>query len=178
MTVLLAILWWLLLFLAAWGLAVGIAFATPQELAMLLGFAGFMLIAGRLVYGYGGLAAFAEAALGGKEPDRARAEAEVRVPEPEKLGLAALAGMWLAALEPYRYAFYAVYLLLLLVVLAGKLVVPLPSMWSWITGTTLIEGVFWGASIVALLVWALGAAATALSAQLASSAVGEAAAEG
>jgi hypothetical protein len=167
MTTLLIALWWLLLALAAWGLAVGITFATPQELAMLLGFAGFMLIAGRLVYGYGGLVAFVEAALGGSEPDRSRAEAESRVPEPERLGLAALAGFWLAALEPYRYAFYAVYLLLLLVVLAAKLVMPLPSMWAWISGTSLIEGVFWGASIVALLVWALGAAAAALTAKLA-----------
>jgi len=167
MRVLLGILWGLLLVLAAWGLAVGVAFATPQELAMLLGFAGFMLLAGRLLFGYGGLIAFAEAAGAGSEPDRAQAEAEARVPEPERLGLAALAGFWLAALDPYRYAFYAVYLLLLLITLATKLVLPLPDMWAWIAGSSLIEGVFWGASIVALLVWALGAAAAVLVVRLA-----------
>ncbi|WP_457637734.1 hypothetical protein [Oceanithermus sp.] len=167
MQVLLAVIWWILLILAAWGLAVGITFATPQELAMLIGFAGFMLLAGKLLFGYGGLLTFLEAATRGEEPDRSLAEAAVRLPDPEKLSLAALAGFWLAALDPYRYAFYAVYLLLLLITLATKLVLPLPDMWAWVTGSSLIEGVFWGASIVALLVWALGAAASVLTVKLA-----------
>jgi hypothetical protein len=163
----LAVLWTILLILAAWGLAAGVAFATPQELAMLLGFAGFMLLAGRLLAGYGGLMAFAEAVAAGGEPDRSAAEAAAGVPEPERLGLVALAGFWLAALEPYRYAFYAAYVLLLLLTLASKLVLPLPDLWAWITGATLIEGVFWGASVAALLVWALGAAAAVRVATLA-----------
>ncbi|WP_457630592.1 hypothetical protein [Oceanithermus sp.] len=172
---LLAILWAILLVLAVWGLAVGVAFATPQELAMLLGFAGFMLLAGRLLAGYSGLIAFAEKAAGGGEPDRHVAEEAAGVPEPERLGLAALAGFWLAALEPYRYAFYAVYVLLLLITLASKLVLPLPDLWAWVTGSTLIEGVFWGASIAALLVWALGAAAAVLVVELAQKQPAEAA---
>lgn len=167
MRTLLAVFWGILLALAVWGLAVGVAFATPQELAMLLGFAGFMLIAGRLLSGYGSLISFAEAVSAGSEPDRSQAEAAAKVPEPERLGLAALAGFWLAALEPYRYAFYAVYLLLFLITLATKLVLPLPNIWAWVVGSSLIEGVFWGASIVALLVWALGAAAAVLVVRLA-----------
>lgn len=160
------LLWALLLVLASWGLAAGMALLTPQELAFLLGLSGFMLLASRLVWGYGALAAFVRQALAGAEPDRTRAESEVRVPEPERLGLAALAGLWLAALEPYRYAFYAVYTGLFLVTLAAKLALPLPDAWGWVTGSLLIEGVFWGASIAALLVWSLSLLATTLVGEL------------
>ncbi|HGY10295.1 MAG TPA: hypothetical protein ENK37_09660 [Oceanithermus profundus] len=157
----LAILWGLLLAFAAWGLAVGFMLATPQELAALMGFAGFMLLGSRLVWGYGALLAFVEALHQGEAPDRSAAEAAVRAPQAAELPAEALAGFWLAALEPYRYAFFAVYALLLLIVLALKLAVPLGSVWGWITGGSLIEGVFWGASVAALIVWALSAAAAA-----------------
>lgn len=172
MRVLVGLIWGLLLALAAWGLAAGTALLTPQELAFVLGLAGFMLLGARLVWGYGALAVFAQAALAGKEPDRGRAEAEVRLPEPERLGLAALAGLWYAALEPFRYAFYAAYTLLFLITLASKLVLPLPDAWAWITGSLLLEGVFWGASVAVLLVWALSQLAGALAAELARRAAG------
>jgi len=167
MRILIGLIWGLLLALAAWGLAAGTTLLTPQELAFVLGLAGFMLLGARLVWGYGALAAFAEAALAGKEPDRERAEAEARVPEPERLGLAALAGLWYAALDPYRYAFYAVYATLFLITLTSKLVLPLPDAWAWITGSLLLEGVFWGASVAVLLVWALSRLAVALVGELA-----------
>ena len=157
----LAILWGLLLAFAVWGLAVGLMLATPQELAVLMGFAGFMLLASRLVWGYSALLDFVGALHRGEEPDRSVAEAAVRTPQAEDLPAKVLAGFWLAALEPYRYAFFAVYSLLLLIVLALKLSVPLLSAWDWLTGGSLIEGVFWGASVAALIVWALSAAAAA-----------------
>ncbi|GEM_PF-3196629 len=170
MRFLLDLLWVILAVLAAWGLAVGLLLATPQELAVLLGFAVFMLLASRLLWGYGALSVFAEGVGRGEQPDRGQAEAAARVPEPERLGFAALASFWLAALEPYRYAFYAVYLVLMLVTLASKLVLPLPDLWAWVTGSTLFEGVFWGASVVALLVWSISSLAASLTAKAASSA--------
>jgi len=167
MRILLAILWAILLVLAAWGLAVGLLLATPQELAMILGFAGFMLLGSRLVWGYGALSAFAEAVSRGESPDRSQAEAGSQLAEAEKLSVETLLGFWLAALDPYRYAFMAVYILLLLIVLALKLALPVTTLWGWITGSSLIEGVFWGASVAALLVWALAAVAAAQVADLA-----------
>jgi len=161
MRILLAILWGVLLVLAAWGLAVGLLLATPQELAMILGFAGFMLLASRLVWGYGALSTFVEALTKGENPDRKPAEIAAGVADADKLAVETLAGFWLAALEPYRYAFMAVYMLLFLIVLALKLALPVTTLWGWITGSSLIEGVFWGASVAALLVWALGAVAAA-----------------
>lgn len=164
-------LWGALLALAAWALAAGFVLLTPQELALLLGLAGFMLLGGRLVWGYAALAAFAGAVGAGQEPDRGQAEREARVAEAERLDLAALAGLWLAALDPYRYAFFAVYTGLFLVTLAIKLVLPLPSAWAWIEGGSLIEGVFWGASVAALFVLALSQLAAA---QVARALAGEA----
>jgi len=161
MRILLGILWGILLVLAALGLALGLLLATPQELAVVMGFGGFMLLASRLLWGYGAVMGFAESLQRGEVPDRSQAEAAARVAGADELSSEVLAGFWLAALEPYRYAFFAVYMLLFLIVLALKLAVPLVSVWSWITGSTLIEGVFWGASIAALIVWAFAATATA-----------------
>jgi len=174
MRILLAILWAILLVLAAWGLAVGLLLATPQELAMLLGFAGFMLLGSRLVWGYGAIGAFAEAIGRGENPDRAPAEAGSQQAEAEKLSIETLLGFWLVALDPYRYAFMAVYVLLFLISLALKLVLPVTSFWSLFTGSSLIEGVFWGASVAALLVWALGAVAAEQVAELAKKSLADA----
>ena len=171
MRLLIAVLWGVLIALAAWGLAAGTALLTPQELAFVLGLSVFMLLASRLIWGYGALAAFAQAALAGEQPDRSRAENEARVPEPERLGLAALASFWLAALEPYRYAFYAAYAVLFVITLATKLTLPLPNAWAWITGSLLLEGVFWGASAAVLTVWALAQLATVFTIRLAAHAV-------
>lgn len=167
MRVLLAILWGVLLVLAAWGLAVGLLLATPQELALLLGFAGFMLLGSRLVWGYGAISAFVEALGRGEEPDRAAAEAGSQQAQAEDLSDVALVSFWLAAFDPYRYAFIAAYVVLFLATMALKLELPIISFWGWITGSSLIEGVFWGASVAVLLVWTLGAVAAAQVADLA-----------
>ncbi len=166
MRIFLGFLWGVLLALAIWGLAVGLLLATPHELAVLLGFAGFMLLASRLVWGYGELGAFAGALQAGQNPDREAAEAGAGVHDAQELAAEVLAGLWLAALEPFRYAFIAAYVLLFLITLATKLAYPVLSVWGWFTGTSLIEGVFWGASIAALIVWALSAAAAAQVASL------------
>lgn len=167
MRALVNLIWILLAVLVAWGLAIGVLFMTPQELAILLGLSCFMLLASRLLWGYAALGTFVQAVLAGKSPNRERAEAEVHLPNPELLETGVLAAMWLAALDPYRYAFFVGYIVLALVTLASKFTLPLPAdAWTWVSGTLLIEGVFWGASVAALMVWGLALLASQLTGEL------------
>ncbi len=151
----LAWLWFLLfalfLLFGAWAFAA----ATPEELAFALGLFAFLLLANPLLFGYGGLLGFLAQVRAGTARAETVAEATHAPFELlERLGGAALAGFWLKELAPYRYTYYGLFLLLLLVALAPQMAGG-PLAWA---GT--LTGVLWGAAVPTVLVFGLELAAS------------------
>jgi len=147
----LAWIWFLLLAaLLFFGATFLAAKATPEELAFFLGLFGFFLLANPLIFGYAGLLNF----LGDAARGQARAETAYKALgtpielQDEKAALT-LALLWFNQLAPYRYAYYGLFLLLLLVALAPQLAGPV---FGW--GGVLI-GLMWGAAVPTVVVFGL-----------------------
>jgi len=151
----LAWIWFLLLALLLFFGAALFASATPEELAFALGLFAFLLLANPLVFGYSGLINFLAEVRAGTGKAEAVAEA-TRVPASQLEGMEglALAAFWLRELAPYRYAYYGLFLLLLLVALAPQLA---GGAFAW-AGT--LAGALWGAAVPTVLVFGLELAAT------------------
>ncbi len=145
----LAWLWFLLLALFLFFGASLFASATPEELAFALGLFGFLLLANPLLFGYAGLLGFlAEVQAGTARPERVAEATRTPLALLENLAGVALAAFWMRELAPYRYAYYGLFLLLLLVALA-------PQLAGGLVFTGVLTGVLWGAAVPTVLVFGL-----------------------
>jgi len=145
----LAWLWFLLLALLLFFGATVFAGATPEELAFLLGLFGFLLLANPLLFGYAGLLGFlAEVEAGTAKAERVAEATHAPLALLKDLAGLALATFWLKELSPYRYAYYGLFLLLLLVALA-------PQLAGGLAFAGVLTGVLWGAAVPTVLVFGL-----------------------
>ena len=145
----LAWLWFLLLALILFFGAALFAKATPEELAFALGLFGFLLLANPLLFGYAGLLGFlTEVQAGSARPERVAEATNAPLELLKDLAGAALAAFWLRELAPYRYTYYGLFLVLLLVALAPQLA----GGWAF---AGVLTGVLWGASVPTVLVFGL-----------------------
>ena len=126
----------------------------PQEVAFVLGFALFYLLANRLFFAYGGLSNYLDK-VAKDEADEADKQHAFQKSGAAKHGLIeqlthyGIATIWLEKYEPYRYAYLGLYLLLSGLVLALNL--------DWVSGLvtgSVLEGLFWGATVVSVFVLA------------------------
>ena len=152
----LAWIWFLLLaLLLFFGAAVFVS-ATPEELAFALGVFGFFLLANPLIFGYAGLLNFiAEVRGGGGRAETVAEATRIPVDQLAELEGLALALLWVRELAPYRYTYYGLFLLLLLIALAPQLA---GGAFAW-AGT--LTGVLWGAAVPTVIVFGLELAAAA-----------------
>lgn len=126
----------------------------PEEVAFVMGVALFYLLANRLFFGYGSLSAYLDKIASGEvtEADKQRAHGKSGA---QKHGLIAqlthygIATIWLDRYEPYRYTYLAVYLLVAALVVVLNL-----NFVSGITTGSIVEGFFWGATVVSVFVLA------------------------
>ncbi len=145
----LAWLWFLLLALFLFFGAALFTGATPEELAFALGLFGFLLLANPLLFGYTGLLSFlTEVQAGTARPEQVAEATRAPLALLENLAGVALAAFWMRELAPYRYAYYGLFLLLLLVALA-------PQLAGGFLFAGVLTGVLWGASVPTVLVFGL-----------------------
>ncbi len=139
-----------------WVIAVGLLTWTwlPSEVAFLLGLGGFYLLGNRLVFGYGALARFLDEVAGGRDTAQSREQAlersGVKGLEPEALGAIGISLVWLERLEHYRYPFFGLFMLLLILTLLAKF-----SPLGLVALGNYLEGAFWGAAVVCFFVMVL-----------------------
>ncbi len=151
-------LFWILLGLTliyALGVFLGILWAAillPHELAFIWGLIGFLLLGSLLFTEYGWLAGLLESLLAHRISE---SEAVERIHAHSlwlRLQEGVLNMLLLAKLREttiFRYAYYGVFLLLLLLTVALQLVPEIGVMLSTITG------LFWGAATAVFFVWVL-----------------------
>ncbi len=124
----------------------------PEEVAFVLGFALFYLLANRLLFGYGNLSAYLDKIAKDEVTDADKMKAYEKsgankhgvVDQLTHFGIATI---WLDRYEPYRYTYLGIYLALATLVIVLNL--------NPITGLTtgsILEGVFWGGTVVSLFV--------------------------
>ncbi len=156
-------LWWIsfLLFvgivvIGAFLLSASIA-AYPEAAAFVIGFLGFWLFANKLIFNYGGIANSAKLVLEGEELDResllnhvAKNSDAAKLQKLEELSTVALLSMWYSALEPFKYAYYLGYFLVLLMAILFEL-----NIVSSLVFAPISEALALGASIPTLIVWGL-----------------------
>ncbi|HIC99978.1 MAG TPA: hypothetical protein EYP05_01365 [Piscirickettsiaceae bacterium] len=126
----------------------------PEEVAFVLGFALFYLLANRLLFGYGHLSAYLDklAKEAVTEADKRKAYEKSGAHKHglmEQLTHFGIATIWLDRYEPYRYTYLGIYLAMATLVI----VLNLSPISGLITGSVL-EGVFWGGTVVSLFVLA------------------------
>ncbi len=160
------IAWWIfwfsfafLLALAFYGLTIAFLTATSVEFSYLLGLVTFLLLANRLLFGYGWIANLLDTVISLKSIEEAHKQKikerlEKKNFEPEEqlrdLSFKALIMLFFKDLDYYRYAYYGLFLLLAVLTvltkfhLLGELVIG-----------KYIEGVFWGSATVTFFVWGL-----------------------
>jgi len=125
---------------------------TPEGLAFLLGFLGALVFANKLLFGYGSFVITAEAFLANKEIDRRELVKKTNEPaeRTENLSIPALLTLWLASLDVYRYAYYGIFTLMLIIMLLSKF-----NLLGALVIGNYFEGAFWGAAVITLFVFAL-----------------------
>lgn len=126
----------------------------PEEVAFVLGFALFYLLANRLLFGYGNLSAYLDKLAKEEvtEADKHKAyekSGAIKHGLMEQLTHFGIATIWLERYEPYRYTYLGIYLAMATLVI----VLNLSPISGLITGSVL-EGVFWGGTVVSLFVLA------------------------
>jgi len=126
--------------------------AVPEGLAFLLGFIVFLLLGNRLLFGYSNLILTLDTFLSTGEIDRQKLLSRAKEPAEltKELGIPSLIFMWMKDLDYYRYAYYGIFSLLLLVAVLTKL-----NLLGSLSIGNYIEGSFWGASVVTFFVWSL-----------------------
>jgi len=126
----------------------------PEEVAFILGAGVFYLMANTLFFGYGHLSDFLDKVANNNLEAHEKALA-VQKSGADKRALAeeltefGIATIWLERYEPYRYAYLGLYLLLSGLVLALNL-----DLVSGLTTGSILEGFFWGATLVSIFVLA------------------------
>ncbi|SIN76760.1 hypothetical protein SAMN05443662_0531 [Sulfurivirga caldicuralii] len=126
----------------------------PEEVAFVLGFATFYLLANTLFFGYGSLSAYLDKLAKSEltEADRQKAYEKSGASKHgliEQLTHYGIATIWLDRYSPYRYAYLGLYLLLAASVLTLNL-----NLVSGLTTGSILEGLFWGATLVSVFVLA------------------------
>ncbi len=151
----LAWLWFLLFAFALVLGAVAFAQATPEELAFALGLFGFLMLANPLLFGYAGLLGFlAELRQGSARAETVAAALHYPIELLRELAALPLAALWLKELAPYRYAYYGLFLLLLMVAVA-------PQLSGGVLGLSgVLAGALWGAALPTAMVFGLELAAS------------------
>jgi len=143
-----------LLFFAFTGILVStlVIALTEEGLAFLLGFLGALVFANKLIFGYGSFTITAEAFLSNKEIDRRELAKKTNEPQErlENLSIPSLLMLWLQSLDYYKYAYYGIFTLMLILMLLTKF----NLLGELIIGNYL-EGAFWGAAVITLFVFAL-----------------------
>ena len=139
----------------ALGVFLGILWAVvlmPHELAFIWGLIGFLLLGSRLISDYGWLAGLLEGLLAHKVSE-SEAVDQVRQRSPllavQELALHLLLLGKLRETEFFRYAYYGIFFLLLLVTVALQLIPEIGIILSTVTG------LFWGAATAVFFVWVL-----------------------
>ncbi|WP_457600147.1 hypothetical protein [Hydrogenivirga sp.] len=129
-----------------------LAVAIPEGLAFLLGLIAFLLLGNRLLFGYSNLILALEGFLSERELDRERLIKKTGEPleRVKELGVLSLLGLWLKDIDYYRYAYYGIFTLTLLLSLLTKL-----NLLGSLSVGNYIEGAFWGAAVVTFLIWSL-----------------------
>ncbi len=126
----------------------------PEEIAFVLGFALFYLLANRLLFAYGHLSAYLDK-LSRDELSEADKERAYVKSGAGKHGLVTqlthfgIATIWLDRYEPYRYTYLGIYL-----ALAALVVVINLNPLAGLTTGSVLEGLFWGGTVVSLFVLA------------------------
>ena len=126
----------------------------PEEVAFVLGFATFYLLANTLFFGYGNLSAYLDK-LAKSELTDADMQKAYEKSGASKHGLIeqlthyGIATIWLDRYSPYRYTYMGLYLLLAATVLTLNL-----NLVSGLTTGSILEGLFWGATLVSVFVLA------------------------
>jgi len=129
----------------------------PEKIAFILGAGLFYLMANKLFFGFGHLSYFLDKIAKDEvtEEDKAVAAAKSGADKRallEDLTHFGIASIWLERYEPYRYAYLGLYLLL------GGLVISMNlDLVSGLTTGSMVEGFFWGATLVSVFVFAADA---------------------
>ncbi len=128
------------------------ALTIPEGLAFLLGLIVFLLLGNRLLFGYSSLTLTLDAFLSDREIDRRKLMGRAKGPAEltKELSILSLILMWMKDLDYYRYAYYSMFSLLLLIAVLTKL-----NLFGSLSVGNYVEGSFWGACVVTLFVWSL-----------------------
>ncbi len=126
-----------------------LALTIPEGLAYIVGLIIFLLLGNRLLFGYAGLLITLENLLKEEELDRDRLVEKSKAPLEmvKDLSNIALIALWLKDVDYYRYTYYGIFSLLMLFALLSKM--------DLIEFGNYVEGSFWGASAVTVLIWSL-----------------------
>ncbi len=152
------LIWWLslvlfFLFFLILGLGlVAFLVAFPEGAAFILGFLGFYLLANRLIFAYGGMLAVLGQILRKEEIDKRALAGKINQPieKLEELTESALVALWMAAVDPFRYAYYGIFMLMLLFTILFKLNIFGNALFG-----AVVEGAFWGSALVTFFVFSL-----------------------
>ncbi len=128
------------------------ALSSPLVATFLLSFIGFYLFANRLVFGYWGIISAASLYESSKDVDREKVAKATNYPIQTLQNLTALSvlTLWLASLEPFKYALYLVFFVFFLIAMLVKL--------NFITNFALgpfVTVAFYGAFIPVFMVFVL-----------------------
>ncbi len=126
-----------------------LALTIPEGIAYVMGLIIFLLLGNRLLFGYAGLVITIDRFLNEEELDREKLLEKTKTPLDivKSLSNLTLIGLWMKDVDYYRYAYYGVFSLLLLLALLSRM--------KLIEFGNYIEGSFWGAATVTTLVWSL-----------------------
>lgn len=126
-----------------------LAVTIPEGLAYVTGLVIFFLLGNRLLFGYAGLIITMDHLLKEEELDRERLIEKTKTPLEmvKDLSNLTLIGLWMKDVDYYRYAYYGIFSLLLLLALLSRM--------KLVEFGNYIEGSFWGAATVTTLVWSL-----------------------
>ena len=126
----------------------------PEEVAFVLGAGLSYLMANKLFFGYGSLSNYLNKIAKEEVTEEDKVKAAVKSGAHkrallEELTHFGIASIWLERYEPYRYAYLGLYLLL------GGLVISLNlDLVSGLTTGSIVEGFFWGATLISVFVFA------------------------
>jgi hypothetical protein len=126
----------------------------PEQIAFFFGLGIFYLFANRLLFAYGQLSEFLDKQIKDETTEEDIEKAYHRSGANkthflEQLTTAGISLIWLDRNEPYRYTYFGLYLLMVAFVFISNM--------NLVTGFTvgsILEGFFWGATIVSLFVFA------------------------
>ncbi|WP_029521592.1 hypothetical protein [Persephonella sp. IF05-L8] len=146
-----------LILMLFYGFSVLVLTATSVEFAYLLGLVSFLILGNRLLFGYGWIANLLDNVISFKQITseyRQKLEEKLQDKQPEEMirefSFKALLILAFKDLDYYRYAYYGIFLLLVLITLMAKF-----NLLGEMVIGKYIEGVFWGSATAVFFVWGL-----------------------